>query len=339
MQIVSAVKYKMKLIESLDLDTFSQTAGTCVCIGIFDGVHKGHQSLIAHTILSAKENNQPSVVLTFKENPKHSRSDSLSLTSFPEKAAMIESLGIDFLVAIPFSEEVSTLTPIEFMEKILVQKVKASSIFIGANFRFGHKRSGNKDDLSYFSSERNIHLMVQNMILYHGMAVSSSLCRESIHRRNLNVVSNLLGYHYFISGTVTQGHKRGSSLGMPTVNLLENYPEKIKPDWGVYLTETLYKGDLYPSLTHIGPVPTFHQSSVSIETTLLDFNQSIYGESITVFFGHWLRGIEKFHSENALKKQLSMDKEYARNYFSGIESQNNSVKGKWLPLLDFLKKS
>lgn len=329
----------MILLQALDPTIFANTKGTCVCIGIFDGVHKGHQNLIAHTIVSAKENNQLSVVLTFKENPKYKASDSLSLTAFPEKIAMINSLGIDYVVALPFSNEISGMTPIEFMEKILVQGLNTSSIFIGQNFRFGHHRSGNKDDLCYFASERNIHVLVQNMMLYHGMAVSSSLCRDCIHRRNLDVVSNLLGYHFFITGTVTEGHKRGTSLGMPTVNLRETFPEKIKPDWGVYLTETLYKGVLYPSLTHIGPVPTFHQSSVSIESTLLDFNQSIYGEEVTVFFRQWLRSIEKFHSENALRKQLATDKENAFAYWSRKEALNSPYRVKLPPLLDFLTKN
>lgn len=298
---------------------------------MFDGVHKGHQQLILKTIQTAKENRQPSVLLTFQNNPKHRHNDTLSLTSSNEKLEMIQALGIDFVINLPFPGVIASMSPVEFVDDILVSGLHASNIFIGKNFRFGFRRSGNSDDLKYMGAERNIHVMVEHMMNWESKEISSTFCRFLLHTRQFEKARSMLGYPYFITGSVIHGHGRGSKLGMPTINLMETYPEKIKPMDGVFVTKTLIRGLLYSSITLYGPVPSFDQCEKSLETLVLDFDEDIYQEQVTVLFYSHLRDIVKFKDTEELIHQIETDKQATVEYFKNPEK---------LPLLlNFLKQN
>jgi riboflavin kinase / FMN adenylyltransferase len=298
---------------------------------MFDGVHKGHQQLILKTVLAAKENRQSSVLVTFQKNPKHNLNESLTLTSSTEKLEMIQALGINYVINLPFPGQIASMSPVEFVDDILITGLHASTIFIGKNFRFGYKRGGNSDDLKYIGSERNRHVIVEHMMNWEGKEISSTFCRFLIHTHQFEKASSMLGYPYFISGSVIHGHGRGSKLGLPTINLKEYYPEKIKPKDGVFITKTLIGGILYSSITLYGPVPSFDQCERSLETLVLGFDGDIYQEKVTIFFYSYLREIEKFKDAKGLIDQIEIDKHATIEYFRNPEK---------LPvLLNFLKKS
>jgi riboflavin kinase/FMN adenylyltransferase len=317
------------ILEKLEPSLLGNDKEGCVCIGMFDGIHKGHQQLILKTVHCAKENRQPSVLLTLQNNPKHGRNDTLTLTSNVEKIEMIRALGIDILLNLPFPGEIACLSPLEFIDSVLVNSLHASNVFVGKNFRFGHKRFGTSDDLKYIGSERNMHVMVEHMINFEGKEISSTFCRFLIHTRMFEKAKSMLGYPYFITGSVIHGHGRGGKIGLPTINLNEAYPEKIKPGDGVFITKTLIHGKLYDSITLYGPVPSFNQTEKSIETLILDFDEVIYGEKVTVLFYSYLRDIKQFENPLQLKNQIDQDQQSAREYFKNPE--------KFPLILNFLK--
>jgi riboflavin kinase/FMN adenylyltransferase len=297
---------------------------------MFDGVHKGHQQLILKTVHSAKENRQPSVLVTFQNNPKIIHGESLSLTANNEKLEIIKALGIDYVINLPFPGTVAGLTPVDFVDQILISGLHASNVFIGKNFRFGVKRSGNSDDLKYIGSERNIHVMVEHMINFEGKEISSTYCRFLIHTRMFEHLRSMLGYPYFLTGSVIHGQGRGAKIGLPTINVKESYPEKIKPSEGVFITKTIIRGKCYDSITLYGPVPSFNQCEKSLETLVLDFEDTVYEEKVTVLFYAFLRDIQKFNSSQELTDQIQIDTKSTREYY-----KNNPEK---LPvLLGFLK--
>lgn len=319
------------ILDHIDPTIFVSDLETCICIGMFDGVHKGHQQLILKTVHCAKENRQPSVLLTFQKNPKLKSGETLTLTSNQEKLEIIHALGIEYVVNLPFPGHIASLNPSQFVDSILVSGLHASNVYVGKNFRFGNNRAGNSDDLKYIGSERNMHVMVEHMLSLEGKEISSTFCRYLIHTRMFEKVRNMLGYPYFITGTVIHGHGRGKKIGFPTINLKEMYPEKIKPLEGVFLTKTLIKGILYDSITLYGPVPSFDQCEKSIETLVLDFDGDLYEEQATVFFHSFLRDIQKFPDPGSLFTQIEKDKQAARDSFQNPEK---------LPLLlSFLKKN
>ena len=319
----------MQLLTHVRPNDFDSTTGTSVCIGMFDGIHKGHQLLILKTVHSAKENRQPSVLLTFQNNPKISGKESVALTSMTEKQAMIEALGIDYLVNLPFPGHIAEMVPATFVDSILVSCLHASNVYIGRNFRFGYMRTGNSDDLKYIGSERSMHVMVEHMMTWEGKEISSTYCRFLLSTRNMEKATAMLGYPYFISGQVIHGQGRGGKIGLPTLNLAENFLGKIKPGEGVYATKTLIQGKLYDSVTLYGPVPSFNQCENSIETVVLNFDGDVYGEKATVFFYSYLRDIVRFSSSEDLIHQIEKDKAKAIEVLSGV--------GKFPILLDFLK--
>lgn len=296
---------------------------------MFDGIHLGHQLLILKTVQSAKENKQPSVLLTFQNNPRLKGNDQVFLTSPHQKQAMIESLGINYLVNLPFPGDIAEMTPLTFVDSVLIAGLRASNIYIGKNFRFGYKRSGNSDDLKYIGSERSIHVMVEHMISLEGKEISSTFCRFLINTRKVQKANAMLGYPYFIEGKVIHGHGRGGKLGLPTINLLENFQGKIKPGEGVYATKTLIMGKVYDSITLYGPVPSFNQCENSLETVVLDFEGEVYDQPVTVFFYAFLRDIIKFPSPAELLNQIEQDKKEARKILS--------TSGKIPSILNFLK--
>ena len=328
----------MILIHSLQETVFPKDLKTCVCIGMFDGVHLGHQKLIQETVKVAKELNQPSLVLTFQTNPKITQNATHPLTSLPEKLAIIEELGIDYLINLPFPGLIAELKPSDFVSSILIKALQSSHVFVGKNFHFGYKRSGNCDDLVNLGHERNLSIHIQNMQTIEGKEISSTFCRYLIDSRMMEKATLMLGYPYFITGKVTKGHGRGKILGMPTINLKEFYPEKIKPGNGVFITKTCIKGVIYSSLTLLGPVPSFDQPDISIETLILDFNESIYEEEVTVFFFSYLRDIVKFKTPEELTHQIQLDKLATISYYSEQTTHTQPDRFQIPPVLSFLRR-
>lgn len=295
---------------------------TALTIGNFDGVHRGHRSLIEkileHKRLNPKLDIQ-TVVITFDPHPIEILRPNFSvkkLSSTTDKIKLLHSLGVDHVQVIPFTKEFSQMPAREFFEKILIESHNPSLIAVGHNFFFGHNREGTPDKITQWSQELSIPSEIVGPIGADGEIISSSRIRQLIQEGSLIKASRLLGRDYSISSDVIHGHKRGTQIGIPTANL-SLPPDRCLPKNGVYLsTCTLHDhGNTFPSITNVGVKPTFEASSptISIETHLLDFNGDLYGKHITVEFRDRLRDEMRFASVDLLIQQIHKDIALARS--------------------------
>ena len=304
----------MKILHWNKMDA-SIAGGCVVVVGNFDGVHQGHQSLIKQAIIYGKSVQLPVIVLTFSQHPRSLQEKLLYLSTTREKDRILEALGIDALVPLPFVDEVRLLSPEGFMQQILWEKCHAKAIFVGHNFRFGHNRSGSRDDLLRFAQTNHLHLHIHPLVQFHGVIVSSSLIRSSIAHGKVDMANQLLGYPYSILGCVEHGKKRGRLLGFPTMNAGSFDKTKLKPSTGVYLTACTLSGQTMESLTHIGPKPTFEEDDVTCETWIEGWVKEMYDEPIRIHFLEKIREVEYFPDAEKLIEQIQQDAESARFYF------------------------
>ena len=278
-------------MEFLNLSqSFNLKTPTVVTVGKFDGLHKGHMSLLDALKKEAEAKSFKSVVITFK-----TRSDSI-LTD-DEKAAFFTRFGIDYYAAIDFSDDFLKLSAQNFISEILINRFNCQIAVAGENFRFGFERQGDIELLKQFFN-------VICVPLTHD--VSSEKIRKYIRECDFETANELLGYPYFISGTVSHGKKEGRKLGFPTINIMP-LEMKLIPDNGVYATKTLFNGKTYKSLTNIGTNPTLNGTKKTIETFILDFDGELYGEAVEISFYRKIRGEIKFDSAVELQKQIEKD--------------------------------
>jgi len=302
----------MKLLK--DTEEFMRHAGSCVVtIGVFDGVHRGHQAIINTCVSRAMERGVPSVVLTFDRNPRKVISSEFPcvLTSREYKFDLIESLGVDYTIMVKFDERFAALAPEEFCREILVEHLNAVLVCIGKNFRFG--AGGRGDALSLADEGKRLGFGVGIVQLVESKRgfLSSTLVRRMINEGMIDEVTDSLGRPYSVVGSVVQGHSRGKALGFPTANLrLER--DFCVPKDGVYAGKAVLGGNKYLCAANVGSNPTFGDLESVVEVYILDFEADIYGESIEVEFHHRLRDEIPFESENDLVSQMRNDVSSAR---------------------------
>jgi len=304
----------MKILDWNKMDA-SIAGGCVVVIGNFDGVHLGHQSLINQAIAYGKSVRLPVIVLTFSQHPRSLQEKLLYLSTTHEKDQILQTLGVNALVPLPFVDEVRLLTPNGFMQQILVEKCHAKAIFVGHNFRFGHNRSGSREDLIRFAKQESLHIQVHPLVQFHGMIVSSSLIRSSVAHGKVDLANQLLGYPYSILGQVVHGKKRGRLLGFPTMNAEHFDRTKLKPSPGVYVTACTLLGQTRESLTHIGPKPTFEEEEITCETWIEGWTEEVYDKPIRIHFLEKIREIKSFANAEGLIEQIKFDTEIAHHYF------------------------
>ncbi|HXK71007.1 MAG TPA: bifunctional riboflavin kinase/FAD synthetase [Caldisericia bacterium] len=322
----------MKIINAHDeAKTNFKNLYVSACIGNFDGVHKGHQELIAKTVKSAKENDGISIAITFNHNTKILNNERKFLTTLYEKTSIIETLGIDYVYLIDFPDGISELSSYEFTKKYLVDTLRIKEIYIGENFRFGHKRSGTPDNLVEFGKSFGFKTHILKLVTLSGMVVSSTIARTAVNEGRVDICKNLLGYPYFLRGVIGKGKSRGKKYVFPTANLYNLDELKLIPGEGVYSTITIIDGSEYFSLTNIGPQPTFQDEKVSIESYILNFQREIYGKEIALLFLRKLRNIIQFANSDELKKQIETDKSEAVKDFELF------IKNPQMELLSWLK--
>lgn len=288
---------------------------TVVTLGKFDGLHRGHEKLM-HALLQYKENHQvASVAFTFDMPPRDKIDDVSSkvLTTNEEKEYIFGESGIDYLIECPFTTEVMCMEPKAFIEWI-VTVLHMKCVVVGDDFRFGHKRAGDYHTLMEYSKEYGYETIVVEKMKDNNRDISSTYVREEIAAGHLAKANELLGYHYFIKSDVVHGKKLGRTIGVPTINMV--LPEnKLLPPNGVYVTEVLVEEKKYIGVTNVGCKPTVSDSRmIGVETYILDFNQTLYGDSILVSFVEFIRPEQKFSSVEELKMQLAKDIEKAKNY-------------------------
>lgn len=301
MEIYEEIKTAVKLVNPV------------ITIGNFDGVHRGHVSLINKVLEQAKECNGTPCVLTFYPHPLTVINPYLQIeqiTPLKDKLGLIEKLGIAAVFLIKFDDEFSKMSGDEFVKDILVSKIGVKKVVIGYDFSFGKDKSGNIELLQKMGSQYGFEVIVMEPLKDGDRIISSTRIRGFIKEGLIKEANDFLGRSYRIKGTVVKGRKIGRLIGFPTANLLVT--EYLIPSRGVYAAYTFIDGVRFRAVISIGPAPTFHITDKSFEVHLLDFEGDIYGKDVIVELRERLRGIEKFKDVEELKLQIKNDIERAR---------------------------
>jgi riboflavin kinase / FMN adenylyltransferase len=290
---------------------------TILTIGVFDGVHRGHQHLINTVIRRSQQLDCQSAVLTFDPHPDiiiRPDSGRLYLASLDERIAQIEALGVDLLIVQPFSREVMSQTASEFMHR-LCGAIALRELWAGADLAIGYKREGTLMRLAEIGRERGYSVHPVEIIALHGQQIRSTRIREALEEGQIEVVNSLLGHPFVLRGMVVEGDKRGRTIGFPTANISIN-DQHMLPANGVYVCIVEVDGERYGAVTNVGTRPTFDGVARKVEPYILDFNREIYGEQLRVEFIHRLRGELKFDGVAALVAQITSDVAAARAHLT-----------------------
>lgn len=304
----------MIILESLD--EINNMPASCVALGNFDGVHLGHQALIKTMVCEAREKGLAACVFTFSSHPKNiipgvEKVKNILYNS--EKAAIIENLDVDYMVNIPFTKDIMVMSPEDFIDKLLIDKLNMKSAFCGFNYNFGFKGQGNPDILRANGREKGFTVTEMPAFSIDNEVVSSTLIRELIAAGEMEKVKAYMGKYYDIGGEVVVGNRLGKSIGFPTSNLSIDM-QMVTPPNGVYVTYCIYNGKKYPSVTNVGVKPTIGEFSKNIETHIFNFDKELYGKNIIVEFIKKTRDEKKFESIEALSAQIKRDCENAKEY-------------------------
>lgn len=292
-------------------------------IGNFDGVHAGHRRILRHVVALARERGWKPSVLTFDPHPTlvvaPERAPVL-LTTPEERASRMSAEGIEQVLILPFTRELSELPPESFVREILAERLNARAVLVGDNFRFGHEHAGDVHTLAQLGRKYGFFVEVIPAIRMRGRMVSSSEVRRLIREGNVSLAGRLLEQCCTLAGSVVPGHGVGSKQTVPTLNLAP--AGGLLPANGVYITRTadVDTGRSWPSVTNIGRRPTFGGDSLTIETFLLEPLQGGSPARIRVEFLKRLREERKFESSEALKAQIFRDAARAQAYFRRLSS-------------------
>ena len=288
-----------------------------ITLGYFDGVHRGHNYLLKALVNRAREKNGESVVVTFFPHPRFVLSEDYSdltfLTSPDEKKWLLEKAGIDNLIIVPFTHEFSKKEACDFIKEVLVDSLGMECLIVGFNHHFGRDRGGDFSTLSECALKYGFQIEKVEGVSYGETKISSTTIREALKIGELEEANQMLGYNYFLNGTIVEGNRIGRSIGFPTANIKPEYDNKLIPGRGVYAVEVIVAKTVYKGMLNIGIRPTVNSSSepMSIEVNLFDFNEDIYDINVTLVFRYRMRDEIKFDGLEQLVEQLRKDKEQA----------------------------
>ncbi|MCO5194886.1 MAG: bifunctional riboflavin kinase/FAD synthetase [Anaerolineae bacterium] len=297
-----------------DLADIHDHMPTAVAIGVFDGVHRGHQALLADMVAAARAANLRPAVLTFFPHPKlviQGRTEGrYYLSRLSERAQLLVDLGVDLVITQLFDEQVRMTRAREFIGR-LQAAVHLRQLW-GGNFSLGHRREGDYDYLSRLGQEQGftVHLK-QNLVMANGERVSSSRIRRGLASGDIDDVNACLGRAFRVSGEVVQGAQRGRTIGFPTANVAA-WEQQLLPANGVYATIVRVGEQRYAAATNVGVRPTVAGNDVTVEAHCLDFDGDLYGKTIEVDFVSHIRGEKKFAGMDALKAGIAADVEQVR---------------------------
>jgi len=286
-------------------------------IGVFDGVHLGHQRLLTHLRDEARRKNWLSGVVTFKSHPKAVLSQEnklLWLNDMETRISLLRDLGIDVVVVLPFTSELARLTARSFVQ-LLGEHLKMRGLIIGPDFALGRDREGDAEKLRLLGQEMGFSIEVIPPVVLDGQVVSSSAIRQTLAQGDMKKAEKLFGRLFSLNGQVVSGDRRGRALGFPTANL-ELEPDQALPSDGVYATIAHVDHGLVPSITNIGVRPTFGGSKRVVETYLLDYEGELLGQRLTIDLVDRLRDEKRFDTVEELKSQMGRDVEQARQILS-----------------------
>ena len=296
-----------------ELEQTQNDKDSVLTIGVFDGVHRGHQSLIGKVITEARAKGMSAGVLTFRNHPDSVLNPNFQpqyITSIVERIRLIKELGVDFVVPVTFDMEVAGLKARRFVE-LLRGKLRMRGLVVGPDFAMGYKREGNVRMLSSLGDEMGFEVSVVDLLSEGGDAVHSTSIRKAIVEGSVGDAAKKLGRNFSISGTVVAGEKLGRTLGYPTANV-EVGADMAVPGNGIYATMALVDGERHMAATSIGTRPTFDGKGRTIEAFLLEFDNNLYNRQLRLEFVHRLRDELKFDSVDDLLKQMELDVEQTR---------------------------
>ena len=283
-------------------------------IGNYDGVHLGHQKIFSAVLSRARELKGTAMVMTFDPHPMKvlaPEKDIKLLITPDEKARLMEAMGIDVLLLIPFTKEFAGMLPDIFIDEVLVKAINVSEIIVGSNYTFGRHKQGTVDLLRRRGKKYGFSVQAMREVRVLGNIVSSSSIRSLLLKGAVNEVSTFLGRAYMIDGTVIRGKGRGQSLlRIPTANITT--PVEISPKAGVYAVRARFNGAIYEGVANIGKNPTFGNTDVSYEVHLFDFSGDLLGQHLRIYFIDRLRGERTFPDAASLEKQIRDDMVSAR---------------------------
>ena len=286
-----------------------------LAIGVFDGVHRGHQAVISTSADHAAASNGTPVVVTFDPHPEKVLRPQAAphlLSATEHKIALIRALGVEHLLIITFDKQFAATEPEDFVQKLVIHSKPLREICVGHEWSFGKNRRGNLDLLKKLGAKFNFDVVGIPPVKINGAVVSSTAIRQAIEKGDLAKAAEVLGREYTILGTVTRGDNLGKKIGFPTANL-SAHSEQFPPN-GVYVAEARIDGELYRGVINLGIRPTVSsgKSERVLEIHLFDFNRDIYGHDVEVRFLKFLRSEKKFQDLDTLVQQIRQDVEQAR---------------------------
>lgn len=297
-----------------DIDRLPPFRSAVITIGTFDGVHMGHRQVINRLAGAAKDAKGESVIITFHQHPRKIVSSAILgirlINTLDEKISLLDQLGIDHLVVVPFTEAFANQPAEDYLKNFLVDKFHPHTIIIGYDHRFGRDRLGDYRLLEKHAREFKYELMEIPKHILENISISSTNIREAILHSDIATANKLLGYDFFFSGLVVHGDKLGRKLGYPTANLKITDEEKLIPGNGIYAVyaEVDDTPQRLKGMMSIGFRPTVDGKKRVAEVNLFDFDREIYGQTLKVFVRKYLREEIKFDGLEALVKQIDQDK-------------------------------
>lgn len=291
---------------------------TVLTLGVFDGLHLGHQKIMKTVVERAEATGAAATAVTFDPHPRavlHPENAPPLLQTLDQRLANFKVLGIRQSIVIRFNKDFAAQDAEVFLREIVHDRLGAKEVYLGHGFAFGKDRGGNIELLKRLSDDLGFHAEEVDEVRLRGRRISSSLIRQLLKNGDVNMTRRMLGRPYGVEGSVIRGNRRGHTIGFPTANLKPS--NRVVPKFGVYATATLIDGVWRKGVTNIGVRPTFEdESESSIETYVFDFDDDLYGAVLRVRFLHRIRDEKKFEGVEELKAQINRDVAVAKRYFS-----------------------
>ena len=307
----------MKIYQNIN--DFPKVGFAVVTVGTFDGLHLGHQKIIRRMIELAKENNGESILVTFDPHPRlvvNSNSHKIKfINTIKRKFDLLNKLGIDHLIIIPFTKEFAQTSSEDFIINYLVKNIGTKKLIVGYDHHFGRDREGNYQKLHQLGENYGFDVEEITAQYIDDTAVSSTKIRKALMDGDIKLANKMLGYNYSITGIVVEGNKIGRSIGFPTANIEIEDKYKLIAAGGVYACKVDVNGKIYHGMGNIGTRPTIGINGLVTEVHIFNFDKEIYGQEITIYFVDRIRDEKKFSGLEELKSQLENDRIYVKSLF------------------------
>jgi riboflavin kinase / FMN adenylyltransferase len=290
-----------------------------LALGNFDGLHRGHLKIIERVRRGAAEHGGTPMAMTFDPHPPRVVRPDKAPPLLMTKTQRLEALhraGIACVAVVRFTHELSSWEPETFVRAVLAEWLRVSEVWVGANFLFGHGRSGNFSVLRTLGQRYGFRADKIDPVRYKDFVVSSTRIRRLVAEARMDEAGALLGHPYYVDGTIVEGQKRGKTIGFPTANMVTD--NELIPPHGVYATTMTVDGVVHAGMTNIGVRPTFNETDTTIETHLLRYSGDLYGRRVRLSFVQRLRDERRFDSVEALRAQIEADERRATHLFSRI---------------------